>query len=189
MAAKPAYSELVREIKQLEKEFLEYVRIAKELNKKRKVAERSHIRRTMSLMHINEELRRENKKLKRSETEELGLVSHRVRKRIKELNCLYNISSFRDAADFSLDAVLQAVIDFIPPAIQHPEITCARLIFGGYEIKTKNFRDTKWKISREIAVSDKWIGTLEVCYLKVIFIKSPFGQLLGQKGFVTNFME
>lgn len=166
MAGKPTYNELEREIKQLEKEVLEYIRKAKELNKKRKVAERSHIRRTMSLMHINEELRRENKELKRSETEELGLVSHRLRERIKELNCLYNISSFRDATDFSLDAVLQSVIDFIPPAIQHPEITCARLIFGGYEIKTKNFRDTKWKISREIAVTDKWIGTLEVCYLE-----------------------
>ena len=166
MAGKPTYNELEREIKQLEKEVLEYIRKAKELNEKRKVAERSHIRRTMSLMHINEELRRENKKLKRSETEELGLVSHIVRERIKELNCLYNISSFRDTTDFSLDAVLQAVIDFIPPAIQHPEITCARLIFGGYEIKTKNFRDTKWKISREIAVTDKWIGTLEVCYLE-----------------------
>jgi len=166
MAGKQTYNELKREIKQLEKEVLEYIRKAKELNKKRKVAERSHIRRTMSLMQINEELRRENKELKRSETEELGLVSHRVRERIKELNCLYNISSFRDATDFSLDAVLQAVIDFIPPAIQHPEITCARLIFGGYEIKTKNFRDTKWKISREIAVTDKWIGTLEVCYLE-----------------------
>ena len=176
MAGKPTYNELEREIKQLEKEVLEYIRKAKELNKKRKVAERSHIRRTMSLMHINEELRRENKELKRSETEELGLVSHRLRERIKELNCLYNISSFRDATDFSLDAVLQAVIDFIPPAIQHPEITCARLIFGGYEIKTKNFRDTKWKISREIAVTDKWIGTLEVCYLeeKAELAEGPF---------------
>jgi len=117
-------------------------------------------------MHINEELKKEIKELKQSDAEELDLVSHRLRERIKELNCLYDISSFRDATDFSLDAVLQAVIDFIPPAIQHPEITCARLIFGGYEIKTKNFRDTKWKISREIAVTDKWIGTLEVCYLE-----------------------
>ena len=166
MAGKPTYNELEREIKQLEKEVLEYIRKAKELNKKRKVTERSHIRRTMSLMHINEELNREIKELNRSDTEELGLVSHRLQERIKELNCLYDISSFRDASDFSLDAVLQAVIDFIPPAIQHPEITCARLIFGGYEIKTKNFRDTKWKISREIAVTDKWIGTLEVCYLE-----------------------
>jgi hypothetical protein len=166
MTGKPTYNELEREIKQLEKEVLEYVRKAKELNKDRKASEYSHIRRTVSLMHINEELNREIKELKRSDTEELGLVSHRNRERIKELNSLYDISSFRDATDFSLDAVLQAVIDFIPPAIQHPEITCARLIFGGYEIKTKNFRDTKWKISREIAVNNEWIGTLEVFYLE-----------------------
>ena len=155
-----------RKNKQLEKEVLEYIRKTKELNKKQKVAERSHIRRTISLMRINEELNREIKEIKRSAAEELGLVSHRLRERTKELNCLYDISSYRDATDFALDAVLQAVIDFIPPAIQYPEITCARLIFGGYEIKTKNFRDTKWKISREIAVTDKWIGTLEVCYLE-----------------------
>ena len=86
MAGKPTYNELEREIKQLEKEVLEYLRKAKELNKKRKVTERSHIRRTMSLMHINKELRREIKELKRSETEELGLVSHRLRERIKEDN-------------------------------------------------------------------------------------------------------
>jgi hypothetical protein len=109
-------------------------------------------------MHRIEELNWEIKALKWSDAEELGLVSHRLQERIKELNCIYDISSFRDTTDFSLDAVIQAVIDFIPPAIQYPEITCARLIFGGYEIKTKNFRDTKWKISR--------IGTLEVRYLE-----------------------
>jgi hypothetical protein len=151
---------------QLEKEVMEYIRKAEELNEKQKVTERSHIRRTKSLMHLIDELSREIKEVKRSCGEELELVSHRLQERIKELNCLYDISSFRDATDFSLDTVLQAVIDFIPPAIQHPEITCARLIFGDYEIKTKNFRDTKWKISREIAVTDKWIGTLEVCYLE-----------------------
>jgi hypothetical protein len=166
MSGKPTYNELERKNKQLEKEVLEYIGKVKELNKKRKVTERSHIRRTISLMHIIEELDSEIKELKRSDAEELGLVSHRLQERIKELNCLYDISSFRDATDFSLDAVLQAVVDFIPPAIQHPEITCARLIFGDYEIKTNNFRDTKWKISREIAVTDKWVGTLEVCYLE-----------------------
>ena len=166
MAGKPTYNELEREIKQLEKEVLEYLRKAKELNKKRKVTERSHIRRTMSLMHINKELRREIKELKRSETEEQGLVAHKLKERIKELNCLYDISSFRDATDFSLDAVLQAIVDFIPPAIQYPEITCARLIFGGYEVTTKNFKDTRWKLSREITINNKCIASLEVCYLE-----------------------
>ena len=166
MPGRPTYNELERKIRLLEKEFLEYVRKVKNLDKKRKVTEHSHIRRTISLMHINEELNREIKELKRPDTEELELVSHRLRARIKELNCLYDISSFRDATDFSLDAVLQAVVDFIPPAIQYPEITCARLIFGDYEVTTKNFKDTSWKLSREITVNNKWIGTLEVCYLE-----------------------
>jgi hypothetical protein len=166
MAGKPTYNELERKNKQLEKEVLEYIRKAEELNKKRKVTESSHIRRTISLMHLIQEQDREIKELKRSDAEELALVAHKLKERIKELNCLYDISSFRDATDFSLDAVLQAVIDFIPPAIQHPEITCARLIFGDYEIKTKNFRDTKWKLSREIKINNKWVGALEVCYLE-----------------------
>ena len=117
MAGKPTYNQLEQKIKDLEKEVLEYVRKTKELNKERKASEYSHIRRTISLMHINEELNREIKELRRSDTEELGLDSHRLRERIKELNCLYDISSFRDDTDFSLDAVLQAVVDFIPPAI------------------------------------------------------------------------
>lgn len=166
MGGKLTYNELERKNRQLEKEVLEYIRKAKELNKKRKVTERSHIRRTLSLMHIIEEQDREIKELKRSDAEELALVSHKLQARIKELNCLYDISSFSDDTDFSLDAVLQAVVDFIPPAIQYPEITCARLIFGDYEIKTKNFRDTKWKLSREIKINNKWVGALEVCYLE-----------------------
>jgi hypothetical protein len=166
MAGKSTYNELERKNRQLEKEVLEYIRKAREISKKRKVTERSHIRRTKSLMHINEELNREIKELKRSDAKELGLVHNRLSERIKELNCLYDISSFRDDTDFSLDAILQAVVDFIPPAIQFPEITCARLIFGGYEVATKNFKDTRWKLSCEITVSNKWLGTLEVCYLE-----------------------
>jgi len=166
MAGKPTYNELERKIKRLEKEVLENIRKAKELNKKRKITEGSHVKRTLSLMHIIEEQDREIKELKRSDAGELGLISHRLQERIKELNCLYDISSFRDATDFSMDVVLQAAVDFIPPAIQFPEITCARLIFGDYEVTTKNFKDTSWKLSREIKVNNKWIGTLEVCYLE-----------------------
>lgn len=155
MAGKPTYNELEQKSMQLEKEVLEYIRKAKELNKKQKVTERSHLRRTISLMHINEELNREIEELKRSDTEELGLASHRNRERIKELNSLHDISSFRDTTDLSLDAVLQAVVDFIPPAIQYPEITCARLIYGGYEVTTKNFKNMRLKLSREITVNNE----------------------------------
>jgi hypothetical protein len=66
-----------------------------------------------------------------------------------------------------LDTILQAVIDFIPPAFQYPEITCARIVFNRYyEFTTKNFKDTRWKLTHEIMVNNERIGTLEVCYLE-----------------------
>jgi len=166
MTEKPTYTELERRIKQLEREVLEYVRKEKEFNEERKLLEYSHVRRTISMMKINEELKREIKERTCADGEELEQVSHRLRERINELNCLYDISSFRDATDFSLDAVLQAVIDFIPPAFQYPEITCARIIFNRYEFTTKNFKDTRWKLAHEITVNNERIGTLEVCYLE-----------------------
>jgi hypothetical protein len=43
-----------------------------------------------------------------------------------------------------LISFLNEIVDFIPPAIQCPEITCARIIFDRYEFTTKNFKDTKF---------------------------------------------
>ena len=166
MAAKPTYEELDRKIKQLEGEILEYVHKEKEFNKEQKLVEYGHMKRTVSLMKINEELNREMKSLKRADKKELGYVSNRLAERLRELNCLYDISSLRDGANFSLDDILQAVVDFIPPAIQYPEITCARIMFDHYVFTTKNFKDTKWKLSQEIKVNNERIGALEVCYLE-----------------------
>jgi len=165
MSGKPPYEELEQRIKQLEKEVLEYVRKEKEFNRKRKSAEYSHMKRSISLMKINEELSREINELKSADREELGYVSNRLKERIKELNCLYDISNFRDGTNFSLDEVLQTIVDFIPPAIQYPEITCARIMFDRYEFTTKNYKETQWKLSQEIKVNNERIGTLEACCL------------------------
>ncbi len=165
MTEMPTYKELKRRTRQLEREVLEYVRKEKEFNKEQKLVEYGHMKRTISLMKINEELNREIKNLKHADKEALGNVSDKLGERIKELDCLYDISSLRYAKNFSLDDVLQAVVDLIPPAIQYPRITCARIMFDRYEFKTKSFKDTKWKLFQEIKVNNERIGTLEVCYL------------------------
>jgi hypothetical protein len=73
MTGKLFYDELERSIKQLEKEVLEYVRKEKKFNEEFKLREYSHIKRTISLMKINEELEKEikwatrEKKIKASE--------------------------------------------------------------------------------------------------------------------------
>jgi hypothetical protein len=138
MTEKPAYKAQEQRVKQLESEVLEYMRKEKELNEQLKLLEYSHLRRTISLMKINEELKREIEKHERAD-ENLERVTHRLRERAKELKCLYDISSLRAGTNFSLDDVLQEVVDFIPPATEFPEITCARIKFNRYEFTTKNF--------------------------------------------------
>ncbi len=166
MAEKPTYTELERKVTQLEREILEYVRKEKEFTRDQKLVGYSHLKRTISLMKINEELNREIKGLKHADKEELGYVFNKLEERIKEINCLYDISSLKAGENFSLDDILQEIVDFIPSAIQYPEIACARIIFNRYEFTTKNFKETKWKLSQEIKVNNERIGALEVCYLE-----------------------
>lgn len=71
MTKKPTYEEFEHKVNQLEREVLEYVSKEKEFSAKQKLVEHSHMRRTISLMRINEELNREIKDLKRAGKEEL----------------------------------------------------------------------------------------------------------------------
>jgi hypothetical protein len=144
MTEKPTYEDLDRRIKQLELEILEYQR-------KDKV--------------LNEDLIGEIKRRKRVE-KELKQVSHGLGERIKELNCLFSISKLRERTDFSLEDILQAILDLIPPAWQYPEITCARIIFNGSEFTTTNYKNSRWKLTRDIMVYSERVGTLEVFYLE-----------------------
>ena len=175
MTKKPTYKDLEHRIKQLESDVLEYISREKEFNEQLKLLASSHLRRTLSLMKINEELKKEIKSCAQTD-EKLEQVSHRLRERIKELKCIYDISSLRAGPSFSLDDVLQEIVDFIPPATEYPEITCARIIFDRYEFTTENFKNTQWKLSQEIKLNNERIGSLEVCYLteKHELDKEPF---------------
>ncbi|MCK5183681.1 MAG: PAS domain S-box protein, partial [Candidatus Heimdallarchaeota archaeon] len=86
--------------------------------------------------------------------------------RVKELNCLYGISSLKIIPDITIDEFLTKAIELLPPSWQYPEITTARIIFEGKEFKTANFRESSWKQSAEIKLSRKKAGMIEVYYLK-----------------------
>lgn len=86
--------------------------------------------------------------------------------RVKELNCLYSISSLVEKHDSTLEEILQGTVNIIPPSWQYPEITCSRIVLEGREYGTDNFKKTNWKQSSDILVHGLRIGSLEVYYLK-----------------------
>jgi PAS domain S-box-containing protein len=103
--------------------------------------------------------------LKRNE-QALKQLTHHLQERIKELNCLYEISRIRERHDYSLDEILQEIVEIIPAALQYPEIACAQIKFDSYAHSTANFRPSPSMLTRDILVNDEPICRLEVGYLQ-----------------------
>ncbi len=116
-----------------------------------------------------QELRQSGEALRKSR-DELGIrVGERTKnlnKRIKEMNCLYSISSILSEHDIPLKNVLQELVELIPSAYHFPENVGARIILKEEEFKTRNFQKTVWMQSNGIFLMDKPVGAVEVSFLQ-----------------------
>jgi signal transduction histidine kinase len=92
--------------------------------------------------------------------------THDLGERVKELNFFFALSELIEKQDISLEEIFQGIVNLIPPAWQYAEITCARITVDGQEFRTENFRETYWKLARDINVHGDQIGSMEVCYLE-----------------------
>ena len=86
--------------------------------------------------------------------------------RIKELSCLYDVSTLIEQPNITIEKVIYNVVNRIPASMQYPTITCSKILFNGIEYKTINYQDSKWKISSNITIHSNKIGSIEVAYLK-----------------------
>jgi signal transduction histidine kinase len=122
-----------------------------------------------------ERLKESEKKRKKSQ-KDLEDLTYKLKERVKELNCLYTISSIVEKQGVSLEEVLQGTVDIIPDAWQYPEITCSRIVLGDRELRSSRFTETSWKQSQRIIIHGEKIGFLEVFYCeeKPIEDEGPF---------------
>lgn len=99
-----------------------------------------------------------------------------LRERIKELDCLYTISTLQEMHFHAQDRFLQSVADCLPKSWQFPEHACARIRCGQKEYVTERFKETKWRMAADIVADGRSVGVVEVVYRKVIptAATSPF---------------
>lgn len=93
-------------------------------------------------------------------------IEHRLRERIKELNCLYGLSRLVETHDTDLDAIFQGLVELIPLSWQYTELTACRIVFKGKTYQTDNFRETGWMQSAAILSGNEFAGQLVVAYLE-----------------------
>jgi DNA-binding NarL/FixJ family response regulator len=104
-----------------------------------------------------------------------------LRERIKELECMYAISSFREQHAESADRFLQAVVDYLPRAFYHPERACARIVHESRSYISERFSEGPWRMSFDVRSDGKTMGRVEVFYSKGVptsaegpFLKEEF---------------
>jgi DNA-binding NarL/FixJ family response regulator len=91
-----------------------------------------------------------------------------LRERVKELNCLYTISTLAETHFHSAERFLQSVVDCLPRSWQFPEYACARIVYGDREYVTERFNKSKWRMAADVFANGRPVGVVEVFYRKVI---------------------
>jgi len=89
-----------------------------------------------------------------------------LRERIKELNCLYGISQLAERNLYSLDKLLQELVNFLPYSWQYPSVTCARILFKGKTYTSDKFKVTNWRQSSRIYMYHEAVGECGIFYLE-----------------------
>ncbi len=87
-----------------------------------------------------------------------------LNERVKELNCLYNVSKLFENQNKSLDEIFKQLVKLIPKGFRYPNIACVKLTINAIEYKTPNCTDTPWKHTYSIISNGKQVGRITVGY-------------------------
>ena len=87
-----------------------------------------------------------------------------LEERVKELNCLFQLSSVTDKKTLSLEEIFDQAVNLLPPAWKYPDITCARICLAGRQFVTQNFVETGWSLESRIVSDSLPLGAVQVYY-------------------------
>ncbi len=93
-----------------------------------------------------------------------SLISE-LKERAKELNCLYEIQELLNDSKKNTKETLKSIIKVIPHGWQYPDICKAKIKCRDYQVKSENFKATKWVQSADIKMQDDvTIGKIKIYY-------------------------
>ncbi|MDT8375272.1 MAG: PAS domain S-box protein [Mariprofundaceae bacterium] len=84
--------------------------------------------------------------------------------RLKELGCLYAVSTILADSELSVEQTMRRIVETLPPAFQHPEVTCACLSLWGRQYRSGDCKQTPWRLASPIVLMGEEVGELLVRY-------------------------
>lgn len=98
--------------------------------------------------------------------EDLKQKTADLSERIRELDCLHEISDVIDRRGRPFHEIIEGILGVIPKIVACPEITCARITIDGDVRQTDNFRQSPWHMESDITSRCSVAGSIEVFYLE-----------------------
>lgn len=94
-------------------------------------------------------------------------AEHALQQRVKELGCLYALTSLIGRQGVTIEAIMQGVVDLIPASLQYPEETCARIDMDDQSFMCERCSQGTpvTTQSRDIVADGEVVGKLTVGYL------------------------
>lgn len=88
-----------------------------------------------------------------------------LRERVKELDCLYEITRLSQRQELALSGILAGACSVAARAWQYPETACVRLSLGGQTFATPNWRRPAARQESAVVIGGETVGRIEVGYL------------------------
>jgi two-component system, NtrC family, sensor kinase len=91
-------------------------------------------------------------------------ADHKLKERVKELNCLYEISKVALDANNDVDALVAKTLQIIPAAMQYPDLAETQIQIATAKFSTSGFDRCKLMIQARLNIDKNSGGTIKVGY-------------------------
>src|SRR5688572_15371212 len=88
----------------------------------------------------------------------------KLKERVKELNCLYEMSKLAWEANNDIEALVSRALQIIPEAMQYPELAETEIKIGTERFSTSRFEKSKSTIEAKFSVDKKTYGSITIGY-------------------------
>jgi signal transduction histidine kinase len=88
----------------------------------------------------------------------------KLKERVKELKCLYDLSRIAWKADNDLKMLLSGTLDILPRAMQYPAQAEARIMVGNQVFTTTGFDSCQYHLSSPLVLGKKTEGKVQIGY-------------------------
>jgi PAS domain S-box-containing protein len=121
--------------------------------------------------------------------EELGKRTGQLEQRVREVNCLYEVSRLMGEKNTSLDEIFHSTVHILLSALESPGGRTVRITVGDRLFATKCLPGLSAKLSRDLLVHGSQIGVLEVCHDRHDLHEGEEHLIAGVQGLLERLIE